>query len=76
MLVLLADVVAHPTVSGSATGYRVWEALLLVVQALLLAGVAGLAWSGAAGAGRLGRGGLTIALLGRAVFLLTSSAYA
>ncbi len=70
VIVLMADVVAHRSVYGSAASYRVWEALLVLVQALLLAGVVGLAWSGAVGAGRLGRIGLGFALLGRTSFLL------
>jgi hypothetical protein len=37
---------------------------------LLIAGVLGLAWSGAAGSGRLGRGGLLLALLGLSVLTL------
>lgn len=70
VLLLMADVLAPQTVRGSATSYRGWEALLILVQALLLVGVAGLAWSGATGAGWLGRIGLAIALLGRTSFLL------
>jgi hypothetical protein len=70
VLLLMADVLAPQTVRGSATSYRGWEALLILVQALLLVGVAGLAWSGATGAGWLGRIGLGIALLGRTSFLL------
>jgi hypothetical protein len=69
VLVLMGDVVAHETVYGSATSFRVWEALLILVQALLLAGVVGLAMSGAVGTGWLGRVGLGIALLGRVSFL-------
>ena len=70
VIVLMADVVAHGSVYGSAASYRVWESLLILVQALLLIGVVGLAWSGATGAGRLGRVGLWLALLGRTSFLL------
>ena len=70
VLVLLAVAVAPETVRGSLTSYRLWEALLILVQALLLAGVAGLAWSGAAGAGWPGRVGLGVALLGRTAFVL------
>jgi hypothetical protein len=70
LVVLLADVVAHDTVYASATSYRVWEGLLIVVQVLLFVGVVGLIWSGAAGTGSLGRIGLGIALLGRVAFLV------
>lgn len=63
VIVLMAEVVAHRAVYDSTAGYRVWEALLLV-------GVVGLAWSGAAGAGWLGRIGLGLAFLGRTSFLL------
>lgn len=70
VIVLLADVLAHQTVYGSTASYRIWEGLLILVQALLLFSVAGLAWSGAAGTGWLGRIGLGVALLGRTSFLL------
>lgn len=70
VIVLMAGVVAHDAVYGSAAGYRIWEALLILVQALLLVGVVGLAWSGAAGTGWLGRIGLGLALLGRTSFLV------
>lgn len=69
VIVLMAEVVNHGAVYGSAASYRVWEALLILVQALLLIGVVGLCWSGAVGAGRLGRIGLGIAVLGRTSFL-------
>lgn len=69
-ITLLAEVLFHETVYGNAANYRIWEGLLIVVQALLLIGVAGLAMSGAAGRGWLGRIGLGIALLGRIAFLL------
>ena len=51
MIVLIADVVAHQSVYRSATSYRTWEALLILVQTLLLVGVVGLARSGATGTG-------------------------
>ena len=70
LVVLMAEVVNHQAVYGSTAHYRVWEALLILVQTLLLIGVVGLSWSGAAGAGRLGRIGLGLALLGRTSFLL------
>jgi hypothetical protein len=70
VLVLMAAVVAPDAVYGNATGFRIWEGLLIVVQALLLYGVVGLVWSGGAGSGWLGRIGLGIALLGRASFLI------
>jgi hypothetical protein len=70
VIVLMAAVVAPDTVYNNAAGFRVWEGLLIVVQALLLVGVVGLAWSGAAGNGWLGRIGLGIALLGRVSFLV------
>jgi hypothetical protein len=70
VIVLMAAVVAPDAVYGNAAGFRIWEGLLIVVQALLLAGVVGLAWSGATGGGWLGRIGLGIALVGRASFLV------
>ena len=69
LVVLMGDVVAHGTIYDSATSYRVWEAVLVLVDVLLLAGVVGLAWSGAVGDCLLGRVGLGIALLGRVAFL-------
>ncbi len=70
VIVLMANVVAHRDVYGSATSYRIWEALLILVHGLLLVGIVGLAWSGVAGTGWLGRIGLGLALLGRASFLV------
>ena len=70
VLVLGAAVLAPQAVNGSATSYHVWEAILILVQALLLIGVAGLARSGAAGDGWLGRIGLGTVLVGRTSFLL------
>lgn len=70
VLVLLIGITARPTIYGDPALYRAWEGALIVVQALLLVGVIGLALSGAAGAGWLGRIGLGIALLGRAAFLV------
>lgn len=69
-IVLMANVLFHDALYGGAASYRIWEGLLIVVQALLLIGVAGLVGSGAAGGGWLGRIGLGIALLGRISFLL------
>ena len=57
VLVLLAVAAAPETVRGSLTSYRLWEAAPILAQALLLVGVAGLAWSarrGLAGPGRPG----------------------
>jgi hypothetical protein len=70
VITLIPGVVAPQAVYGSVTSYRVWVGPLIVVQALLLVGVAGLALSGAAGTGWLGRVGLGIALLGRTSFLI------
>jgi len=70
VITLMTAVVARQAVYGSVRSYRVWDGLLIVVQALLLVGVAGLAVSGAAGTGWLGRVGLGIALLGRTSFLI------
>jgi hypothetical protein len=70
VIVLLAAVVAPDAVYDNGVGFRVWEGLLIGVQALLLVGVVGLALSGAAGEGWLGRIGLGIALLGRAAFVV------
>ncbi|HET8628617.1 MAG TPA: hypothetical protein VFL91_14440 [Thermomicrobiales bacterium] len=69
-IALLPAVPFHDAIYGSTTAYRAWEGLLVVVDVLLLVGVAGLAGSGAAGAGALGRIGLGIALLGRTSFLV------
>jgi hypothetical protein len=70
VVVIMAAAVAPEAIHDSVTGFRIWEALLGLVQALLLVGVVGLAWSGAAGPGWTGRIGLGLALLGRVSFLL------
>lgn len=70
LVVLLAGALARDAIYGSAASYRVREGLLIVVQALLLYGTLGLAWSGAAGDGWLGRIGLGIAIVGRVAFLI------
>lgn len=70
VLTLLGDVVAHDTIYGSPSNYRIWESLLIVVMVLLFAAVVGLAASGATATSRLGTVGLGIALVGRLCFLL------
>ena len=70
VVALLAGVFAHDAIYGDAASYRAWEGLLIVTQALLLVGVLGLAGSGAAGDGWLGRLGLGIAILGRVAFVI------
>lgn len=73
LVVLLAGALARDAIYGSAATYRAWEGALIVVQALLLVGVAGLALCGAAGDGWLGRIGLGIAIIGRVSFLVGES---
>jgi hypothetical protein len=70
VIALMAAVLFNDAIYGSTMNYRLWEGSLIVVQILLLIGVAGLAMSGAAGDGWLGRIGLGIALLGRTSFLI------
>jgi hypothetical protein len=57
-----------PTPFGTAENI-VMQAIVIVANALVLVGVIGLARSGAAGNGRLGRIGLTTALAASALFL-------
>jgi hypothetical protein len=70
VIALMAAALFNNAIHDSTTAYRVWEGLLVVVQALLLIGVVGLAGSGAAGDSWVGRIGLGIALIGRASFLI------
>ena len=69
-LTLMVDVVATDVVHGSDAHFRLWVATLLLMQLLLLAGLVGFAGSSAVGGGWLGRLGLGLALLGRAMFVL------
>ena len=69
-LTLMVDVAATDVIHHSAGHFRLWVATLLLMQLLLLVGLLGFARSGAVGAGWLGRIGLGLALLGRAMFVL------
>jgi len=66
----LLGVVDSAALRSSITTFRVWEAVFVLLQILLLIGVVGLARSGATGAGSLGPVGLGIAIFGRATFVL------
>ena len=69
-LTLMLDVAATDVIHDSGGHFRLWVATLLLMQLLLFAGLLGFARSGAVGAGWLGRFGLGLALLGRALFVL------
>ncbi len=56
--------------ADGSVGFMVSEVVLVVVQVMLLIGVLGLLWSGAAGPGWFARGALAVALVGRILFVL------
>ena len=57
-------------IADGSTGFMVSEVVLVVVQVMLLVGVLGLLWSGAAGPGWFAKGALAVALVGRILFVL------
>ncbi len=69
MLWVLTLALMTAVVDGS-TGFMVSEVVLVAVQVMLLIGVLGLLWSGAAGPGWFAKGALAVALVGRILFVL------
>jgi hypothetical protein len=55
---------------GRPVAFYTFEVLALIIHILLLIGVLGLGWSGAAGSGWFGKLALGIALVGRMLFVL------
>jgi hypothetical protein len=58
------------TTPATPVAFYIFQALFVLIQILLLIGVLGLGWSGAAGHGWFAAIALGIALLGRALFVL------